>query len=164
MEGRLHGSVRTTTRIRAELQAPNRKLAVRYRRSVKTVAKSRSCSTTKDSRMGSATLRSAKLIPSDDEIVVETDNAASRCFAGTSSQTPFTGEPQCLASLSGATVPTQLNPARSRRRRRLICTTIPQSFAWGRVNNTCLVVIDWMRGSLMLYLSMPQRNATAQHF
>lgn len=76
MEGRLHGSVRATPRIWAELQAPNRKLAVRYRLSVKTVAKSRLCSTTKDSRMGPATLLSAKLIPSNDEIVVETDNAA----------------------------------------------------------------------------------------
>ena len=76
MEGRFHGSVRTAPRIRAELQAPNRKLAVRYRLSIKTVAKWRSRSTTKDSRMGSATLRTAKLIPSNDEIVVEADNAA----------------------------------------------------------------------------------------
>lgn len=68
-----------------ELQAPNRKLAVRYRLSVKTVAKSRLWSTTKDPRMGPATLRSAKLIRSNDEIVVETDNAA----AEASSREPY---------------------------------------------------------------------------
>ncbi len=42
MEGRIHGSVRTTPRIRAELQTSkesSRKLAARYRLNVKTVAK-----------------------------------------------------------------------------------------------------------------------------
>ncbi|MGH8381966.1 hypothetical protein [Pseudomonas sp.] len=42
MEGRIHGSVRTTPRILAELQASkesNRKLAARYRLNVKSVAK-----------------------------------------------------------------------------------------------------------------------------
>src|SRR5450830_1099053 len=74
MEGRLHGSARTTPRIRAELQASqesNRKLAARYRLNVKTVAKWRSRSTTKDSRMGPARPRSAKLTPSEEQMVVE---------------------------------------------------------------------------------------------
>ena len=74
MEGRLHGSARTTPRIRAELQASqesNRKLAARYRLNVKTVAKWRSRSTTKDSQMGPAQPRSAKLTPAEEAMVVE---------------------------------------------------------------------------------------------
>lgn len=64
MEGNLHGSARTTPRIRVELQASkesNRQLTARYRLNVKTVAKWRSRSTTMDSRMGPALPRSEKL-------------------------------------------------------------------------------------------------------
>ena len=74
MEGRLHGSARTTPRIRAELQESkesNRQLAARYRLNVKTVAKWRSRSTTMDSRMGPALPRSAKLTLAEEEMVVE---------------------------------------------------------------------------------------------
>ena len=74
MDGRLHGSARTTSRIRAELQASkesNRQLAARYRLNVKTVAKWRSRSTTMDSRMGPALPRSAKLTLAEEEMVVE---------------------------------------------------------------------------------------------
>ncbi|UVL15448.1 integrase core domain-containing protein [Pseudomonas atacamensis] len=74
MEGRIHGSARTTPRIRAELQASkesNRKLAARYRLNVKTVIKWRSQTTTQDARMGPAKLCGAKLTASEDAMVVE---------------------------------------------------------------------------------------------
>ncbi|WP_081427366.1 IS481 family transposase [Pseudomonas frederiksbergensis] len=74
MEGRIHGSARTTPRIRAELQASqesNRKLATRYRLNVKTVAKWRARSTTQDSRMGPAKPSSACLTVSEEAMVVD---------------------------------------------------------------------------------------------
>ena len=74
MEGRIHGSARTTPRIRAELQASkesNRKLAARYRLNVKTVIKWRSRTTTQDARMGPAKPCSAKLTTAEEAMVVE---------------------------------------------------------------------------------------------
>lgn len=74
MEGRIHGSARTTPRIRAELQASkgsNRELAARYQLNVKTVAKWRSRTTTQDARMGPAKPRSAKLTAPEEAMVVE---------------------------------------------------------------------------------------------
>ncbi len=74
MEGRIHGSARTTPSIRAELQTSqesNRKLAARYRLSVKTVIKWRSRATTQDSRMGPAKPCSAKLTAGEESMLVE---------------------------------------------------------------------------------------------
>ncbi|WP_296268233.1 IS481 family transposase [Pseudomonas sp. UBA6562] len=74
MEGRIHGSARTTPRIRAELQASkesNRKLAALYRLNVKTVAKWRARTTMQDARMGPANPRSANLTASEEAMVVE---------------------------------------------------------------------------------------------
>jgi hypothetical protein len=55
MAAGLHGSARTTPRVRAELQAsqaPTRALAARYGPNFKTVAKWRYRTTTTDQRMG----------------------------------------------------------------------------------------------------------------
>ncbi len=57
MTGGLHGSARTTPRVRAELQASKesgRTLAIRYGLNPKTVAKWRARSGTADAPMGSA--------------------------------------------------------------------------------------------------------------
>ena len=74
MEGRVHGSARTTPRVRAELQVlkeSNRKLAARYRLNVKTVIKWRSRTTTQDARMGPAKSCSTKLTTAEEAMAVE---------------------------------------------------------------------------------------------
>lgn len=70
----LHGSARTTPRVRAELQASQestRALAARYGLNVKTVAKWRSRSMTADKPMGPAKPSSAKLTDDAEAMVVE---------------------------------------------------------------------------------------------
>src|ERR1700712_385741 len=70
----LHGSARTTPRVRAELQAAQasrRSLAVLYGLNPKTVAKWRGRSETCDARMGPKAPKSTVLTPAEEAIVVE---------------------------------------------------------------------------------------------
>jgi transposase-like protein len=70
----LHGSARTTPRVRAELQtsqAPTRTLAARYGLNPKTVAKWRKRTTTTDAPMRPARPRSTTLTEAEEAIVVE---------------------------------------------------------------------------------------------
>jgi transposase InsO family protein len=70
----LHGSARTTPRVRAELQAAQgstRALAARYGLNPKTVAKWRQRATTADQPMGPSRPRSAVLTAAEEAIVVE---------------------------------------------------------------------------------------------
>jgi transposase-like protein len=74
MAGVLHGSARTTPRIRAELQASQeatRVLAARYGLNPKTVAKWRKRTTTADQPMGPRRPRSTTLTEAEEAIVVE---------------------------------------------------------------------------------------------
>src|ERR1700691_1482032 len=69
----LHGSARTTPRLRAELQASQestRSLAARYGLNPKTVAKWRKRTTTSDAPMGPKTPKSTVLTPAEEAIVV----------------------------------------------------------------------------------------------
>ena len=69
----LHGSARTTPRIRAELQASKesaRALAARYGLNAKTVRKWRKRTTTADEPMGPKTPKSTVLTPAEEAIVV----------------------------------------------------------------------------------------------
>ena len=69
----LHGSARTTPRIRAELQASQestRSLAARHGLNPKTVKKWRSRTATADAPMGPKTPRSTVLTPAEEAIVV----------------------------------------------------------------------------------------------
>ena len=73
MAAGLHGSARTTPRVRAELQtsqATTRRLAARYGLNPKTVAKWRGRTTTADARMGPARPRSTVLTETEGAIVV----------------------------------------------------------------------------------------------
>ena len=70
----LHGSARTTPRVRAELQrsqATTRRLAARHGLNPKTVAKWRKRTTTADRPMGPARPRSTVLTEAEEAIVVE---------------------------------------------------------------------------------------------
>jgi transposase-like protein len=70
----LHGSARTTPRLRAELQASKestRSLAVRYGLNPKTVDKWRKRATTCDAPMGPGDPKSTVLTPAEEAIVVE---------------------------------------------------------------------------------------------
>jgi transposase InsO family protein len=70
----LHGSARTTPRVRAELQAaqaPTRVLATRYGLNPKTVAKWRRRTSTADAPMGPSRPRSSVLSEAEEAIVVE---------------------------------------------------------------------------------------------
>jgi transposase InsO family protein len=74
MAAGLHGSARTTPRVRAELQRAQeatRSLAARYGLNPKTVAKWRRRTTTVDQRMGPARPRSTVLTEAEEAIVVE---------------------------------------------------------------------------------------------
>jgi transposase InsO family protein len=74
MAAGLHGSARTTPRVRAELQAAQdstRALAARYRLNPKTVAKWRSRTGTADAPMGPRQPRSTVLTEAEEAIVVE---------------------------------------------------------------------------------------------
>ncbi len=74
MAAGLHGSARTTPRIRAELQRsqePTRALAVRFGLNPKTVAKWRQRTTTADQPMGPARPRSTVLSEAEEAIIVE---------------------------------------------------------------------------------------------
>ena len=74
MAAGLHGSARTTPRVRAELQASQdttRALAVRYGLNEKTVAKWRRRTTTADAPMGPRQPRSSKLSEVEEAAVVE---------------------------------------------------------------------------------------------
>src|SRR4051794_1745416 len=74
MAAGIHGSARTTPRVRAELQASQattRGLAARYGLNPRTVAKWRSRSSTADARMGPARPRSTVLTEAEEAIVVE---------------------------------------------------------------------------------------------
>src|SRR3954467_2706707 len=74
MAGVLHGSARTTPRVRAELQAAQeatRVLAVRYGLNPKTVTKGRKRTTTADQPMGPSRPRSTVLTEAEEAIVVE---------------------------------------------------------------------------------------------
>jgi hypothetical protein len=69
----LHGSARTTPRLRAELQASQestRSLATRYGLNPKTVAKWRKRTRTTDTPMGPKTPKSTVLTPAEEAIVV----------------------------------------------------------------------------------------------
>lgn len=70
----LHGSARTTPRIRAELQAaqtPSRAIALQYGINPKTVLKWRKRTSTADAPMGPKNARSTVLTPAEEAIVVE---------------------------------------------------------------------------------------------
>lgn len=70
----LHGSARTTPRLRAELQASQastRALAAQYGLNPKTVAKWRCRQTTTDAAMGPRDPRSTVLSPTEEAMVVE---------------------------------------------------------------------------------------------
>src|ERR671920_174268 len=74
MAAGLHGSARTTPRVRAELQAAQgttRGLAARHGLNPKTVAKWRKRATTADRPMGPARPRSTVLTEAEEAIVVE---------------------------------------------------------------------------------------------
>ena len=74
MAAGLHGSARTTPRVRAELQASKeatRTLAARYGLNPKTVAKGRKRTTTADQPMGPSRPRSTVLSEVEEAIVVE---------------------------------------------------------------------------------------------
>jgi transposase InsO family protein len=74
MAAGLHGSARTTPRVRAELQASQettRVLAARYGLNPKTVAKWRRRTSTADARMGPSQPRSSVLTEAEEAIVVE---------------------------------------------------------------------------------------------
>ena len=74
MAAGLHGSARTTPRVRAELQGSQeatRRLAARYGLDPKTVAKWRGRTTTADRPMGPARPRSSVLTETEEAIVVE---------------------------------------------------------------------------------------------
>ena len=74
MAGSLHGSARTTPRVRAELQASKENtsaLAERYGLSRTTVAKWRNRTTTNDARMGPSSPHSTVLTPAEEAMVVE---------------------------------------------------------------------------------------------
>ncbi len=74
MAAGLHGSARTTPRIRAELQASQeatRTLAVRYGLNEQTVAKWRKRTTTSDQPMGPTRPRSTVLSEVEEAIIVE---------------------------------------------------------------------------------------------
>ena len=74
MAGSLHGSARTTPRVRAELQASKEttsSLAQRYGLSRTTVTKWRACSTTSDAPMGPTLPRSIVLTLAEEAMVVE---------------------------------------------------------------------------------------------
>ena len=74
MAAGLHGSARTTSRVRAELQASQEKtrsLAARYGLNPKTVAKWRHRTTTADQHMGPSRPRSSVLTEAEEAIVVE---------------------------------------------------------------------------------------------
>lgn len=74
MAGVLHGSARTTPRIRAELQASKestRSLAKQYGLNAKTVTKWRKRTTTDDAPMGPHVPRSSVLTPAEEAMVVE---------------------------------------------------------------------------------------------
>src|SRR5687768_14878958 len=74
MAAGLHGSARTTPRVRAELQAaqaPTRVLATRYGLNPKTVAKWRRRTSTADAPMGPSRPRSSVLSEAEEAIVVE---------------------------------------------------------------------------------------------
>jgi transposase InsO family protein len=74
MAAGLHGSARTTPRVRAELraaQAPTRALATRYGLNPKTVAKWRRRTSTADAPMGPRRPRSSVLSEAEEAIVVE---------------------------------------------------------------------------------------------
>ena len=74
MAAGLHGSARTTPRVRAELQAsqaPTRALAAQYGLNPKTVAKWRGRTTNADAPMGPAQPRSTVLTEAEEAIVVE---------------------------------------------------------------------------------------------
>ena len=74
MAAGLHGSARTTPRVRAELQAAQeatRALAARYGLNPKTVAKWRGRTTTADAPMGPSRPRSTVLTEAEEAIVVE---------------------------------------------------------------------------------------------
>jgi transposase len=74
MAGVLHGSARTTPRVRSELQASKettRTLAARYGLNPKTVAKWRKRTTTADQPMGPTRPRSTALTEAEEAIVVE---------------------------------------------------------------------------------------------
>ena len=73
MRSVLHGSARTTPRIRSELQASqesSRTLATRYGLNAKTVHKRRKRSTTADAPMGPKVPKSTVLTPAEEAIVV----------------------------------------------------------------------------------------------
>jgi hypothetical protein len=70
----LHGSARTTPRVRAELQRSQestRALAARYSLNPKTVAKWRGRTTTADAPMGPSDPRSTVLTPVEEAMIVE---------------------------------------------------------------------------------------------
>src|ERR1700761_2009570 len=70
----LHGSARTTPRLRAELQASKesaRALGARYGLNAKTVRKWRKRTTTADAPMGPKAPKSTVLTPAEEAIVVE---------------------------------------------------------------------------------------------
>jgi transposase InsO family protein len=74
MAAGLHGSARTTPRVRAELQAAQgttRALAARYGLNPKTVAKWRRRTSTADARMGPSRPRSSVLTEAEEAVVVE---------------------------------------------------------------------------------------------
>jgi transposase-like protein len=74
MAGVLHGSARTTPRVRAELQAAktsSRALAAQYGINPKTVLKWRNRDVTADAAMGPKTPQSTVLTPAEEAIVVE---------------------------------------------------------------------------------------------
>ena len=73
MAGGLHGSARTTPRVRAELQASKEKsgaLAKRYKLSRNTVTKCRTRTTTEDAPMGSRSPHSTVLTTVEKAMVV----------------------------------------------------------------------------------------------
>src|SRR5918993_897064 len=74
MAAGLHGSARTTPRVRAELQRSQeatRSLAARYGLNTKTVAKWRRRTSTADARMGPSRPRSSVLTEAEEAVVVE---------------------------------------------------------------------------------------------
>ena len=98
MAAGLHGSARTTPRVRAELQRSQeatRALAARYGLNPKTVAKWRGRTTVADAPMGPSRPRSTVLTEAEQAIVVEVQ-AANPTAARRRAGLPARGDPDAL--------------------------------------------------------------------
>lgn len=178
MAAGLHGSARTTQRIRAELQVSKestRKLAARYGLNVKTVAKWRSRTTTTDQPTGPAKPSCAHLSLDEEAMVVEfrrrtllplddllghlrealpqlTRSALHRCLIRHGiSKRP---NQQQKKGQRGQFAPTEMGS----------CISTAASYVWSRVNSTCSWPLIVSPNSPMWRSLMRRPNKMGPHF